>query len=120
MTKHLEHTQKTKELIDGLKTICSNYGLGNAGSEYKIITEVFLYKFLNDKFLHEVLLIIKHKTDETVLNNQALLNNEDYFSEATKRTIIETLEERGIRNLDVVRFINHTLVTEYFYQRKAA
>jgi type I restriction enzyme M protein len=53
MTKHLEHTQKTKELIDGLKTICSNYGLGNAGSEYKIITEVFLYKFLNDKFLHE-------------------------------------------------------------------
>jgi len=53
MTKHLEHTQKTKELIDGLKTVCSNYGLGNAGSEYKIITEVFLYKFLNDKFLHE-------------------------------------------------------------------
>jgi type I restriction enzyme M protein len=53
MTNHLEHTQKTKELIDGLKTICSNYGLGNAGSEYKIITEVFLYKFLNDKFLHE-------------------------------------------------------------------
>jgi type I restriction enzyme M protein len=53
MTNHLEYTQKTKELIDGLKTICSNYGLGNAGSEYKIITEVFLYKFLNDKFLHE-------------------------------------------------------------------
>ena len=53
MTKHLEHTQKTKDLIDGLKTICSNYGLGNAESEYKIITKVFLYKFLNDKFLHE-------------------------------------------------------------------
>ena len=53
MTNHLEHTQKTKELIDGLKTICSNYGLGNAGFEYKIITEVFLYKFLNDKFLYE-------------------------------------------------------------------
>ncbi|HNJ30823.1 MAG TPA: class I SAM-dependent DNA methyltransferase [Bacteroidia bacterium] len=53
MTKHLEHTQKTKELIDGLKTVCSNYGLANTGYEYKIITEVFLYKFLNDKFLHE-------------------------------------------------------------------
>lgn len=50
MTKHLEHTQKTKELIDGLKTVCSNYGLANTGYEYKIITEVFLYKFLNDKF----------------------------------------------------------------------
>lgn len=53
MTSHLEHTQKTKELIDGLKTVCSNYGLANTGYEYKIITEVFLYKFLNDKFLHE-------------------------------------------------------------------
>ncbi|MBS4027685.1 MAG: SAM-dependent DNA methyltransferase [Ignavibacteriales bacterium] len=53
MTNHTEQREKTKELIDGLKTICSNYGLANAGSEYKIITEVFLYKFLNDKFLHE-------------------------------------------------------------------
>ncbi|MFN8314750.1 MAG: class I SAM-dependent DNA methyltransferase [Cyclobacteriaceae bacterium] len=53
MTKHLEHTLKTKDLIDGLKTVCSNYGLANSGNEYKIITEVFLYKFLNDKFLHE-------------------------------------------------------------------
>ncbi len=53
MTKHLEHKKNTEELIDGLKTICSNYGLANTGYEYKIITEVFLYKFLNDKFLHE-------------------------------------------------------------------
>lgn len=48
---------KTKAMIDDLKTVCANYGLGNASSEYKIITEVFLYKFLNDKFLHEVRLI---------------------------------------------------------------
>lgn len=45
---------KTKAMIDDLKTVCANYGLGNASSEYKIITEVFLYKFLNDKFLHEI------------------------------------------------------------------
>ena len=48
-----------------------------------------------------------------------LLNNEEYFTEATKRTIIETLEEKGIRNLEVVRFINSTLVNEYFYERAA-
>ena len=46
--------QQTKAMIDGLKTVCTNYGLGNASSEYKIITEVFLYKFLNDKFLFEI------------------------------------------------------------------
>ena len=44
----------TKRMIDDLKTVCANFGLGNASSEYKIITEVFLYKFLNDKFLHEI------------------------------------------------------------------
>ncbi|MBA3285143.1 MAG: type I restriction endonuclease subunit R [Nitrosopumilus sp.] len=87
---------------------------------HKRIKENNLSVLNTDIALHEVLLIIKHKTDETVINNQALLNNEDYFSEVTKRTIIETLEERGIRNLDVVRFINHTLVNEYFYQRRAA
>ena len=44
-------TIQTKQMIDNLKAVCTNYGLGNASSEYKIITEVFLYKFLNDKFL---------------------------------------------------------------------
>ena len=44
----------TKSMIDGLKTVCANAGLANDSSEYKIITEAFLYKFLNDKFLHEL------------------------------------------------------------------
>ena len=50
-------TKKTKELVDDLKSICANHGLGNDGNEYKIITEVFLYKFMNDKFFHEVRLL---------------------------------------------------------------
>lgn len=41
-------------MIDGLKAVCANAGLANDSSEYKIITEAFLYKFLNDKFLHEL------------------------------------------------------------------
>lgn len=48
-----EFQQKTKELIDSLKSICANYGLGNDGNEFKIITQTFLYKFLNDKFAFE-------------------------------------------------------------------
>jgi type I restriction enzyme M protein len=50
----IEFQQKTKELIDSLKGICANYGLGNDGNEFKIITQVFLYKFLNDKFAYEI------------------------------------------------------------------
>ena len=51
--------QKTIELIDSLKSTCQTYGMGNDGNEYKIITQVFLYKFLNDKFGYEVKKISK-------------------------------------------------------------
>lgn len=57
----LEFQQKTKALIDSLKSICANYGLGNDGNEFKIITQTFLYKFLNDKFAFEA-----KKLDETI------------------------------------------------------
>lgn len=46
--------EQTYELIDALKLTCNAYGLGNDGNEYKIITQVFLYKFLNDKFGYEI------------------------------------------------------------------
>lgn len=42
--------EKTIALIDALKATCQTYGMGNDGNEYKIITQVFLYKFINDKF----------------------------------------------------------------------
>ncbi len=46
-------TLRTKRMIDDLKTICANFGLGGSPGEYKIITQVFLYKYLSDKFLYE-------------------------------------------------------------------
>ncbi|NCE76164.1 hypothetical protein D1157_14355 [Anaerotruncus sp. X29] len=39
-------TIRTKRMIDDLKTICANFGLGGSPGEYKIITQVFLYKYL--------------------------------------------------------------------------
>ncbi|CAK2806567.1 type I restriction enzyme M protein [Vibrio crassostreae] len=49
----LEFREKTKVLIDSLKSICATNGLGNSTGEFEIITQVFLYKFLNDKFAYE-------------------------------------------------------------------
>jgi len=54
MTTTLQFEKQTKALIDDLKSVCANYGLGNDGNEFKIITQVFLYKFLNDKFVYEI------------------------------------------------------------------
>ncbi len=100
MTNHLEHTQKTKELIDGLKTICSNYGLGNAGSEYKIITEVFLYKFLNDKFFHEARIANKDlKNSKNIEADIQKMNKGDY------EYMLEKIGERSAK-LNKTHFIS--------------
>ncbi len=53
MTLDIRFVNQTKALIDNLKSVCANYGLGNDGNEFKIITQVFLYKFMNDKFRYE-------------------------------------------------------------------
>ena len=101
MTKHLEHTQKTKELIDGLKTICSNYGLGNAGSEYKIITEVFLYKFLNDKFLHEA-----RNANKELKNSQNIETDIQSMKDADYEYMLEKIGERAAK-FKKKHFISH-------------
>ena len=43
-------TESTIALIDSLKSTTGAFGLAGTGNEYKIVTEMFLYKFFNDKF----------------------------------------------------------------------
>lgn len=63
MNTAISFEKSTKDLIDDLKSVCANYGLGNDGNEFKIITQVFLYKFLNDKFAFEVKKLDKQLKD---------------------------------------------------------
>ena len=77
----VEITQQTKAMIDGLKAVCTNFGLGNAASEYKIITEVFLYKFLNDKFIYEMKKVnpaYADLTDTEVEQRLSALSEDEY------------------------------------------
>ena len=46
--------KETIGLIDALKSTCQSYGIANDGNEYKVITQMFLYKFLNDRFGYEL------------------------------------------------------------------
>lgn len=119
-------TAKTKELVDDLKSICANHGLGNDGNEYKIITEVFLYKFMNDKFFHEVRRVKGYAdaTEEKLKNmpdddyemllarldpNVARLNREHYLSdlynsqgrEQFSKLFDDTIKSLGLRNADI-------------------
>lgn len=65
MTAEREIIRKTEMMIDELKSVCSTYGLGNASSEYKIITEIFLYKYLNDKFIYETKRVAKELNENS-------------------------------------------------------
>ena len=64
-------------MIDGLKTVCANAGLANDSSEYKIITEAFLYKFLNDKFLHELRKLDAFKDAENIEAAYAAMDEDE-------------------------------------------
>lgn len=48
-----EYLDSVKRMIDDLKAMTADLGLANTGDEYKIISELFTYKFLNDKLLQE-------------------------------------------------------------------
>lgn len=86
---------------------------------HKRIKEHNISVFSSDIVLNEALLDIKHKADIVVLNNQDILDNQDYFSDVTKRTIIETLETKRIHDLETALFINKALVNEYLGERAA-
>ncbi len=105
MTTTIQFETQTKNLIDELKSVCANYGLGNDGNEFKIITQVFLYKFLNDKFVHEIKKIdpklAQAENWETILKNYSANDYEMLsfqMSESTARLkpqqFITTLFER--------------------------
>jgi type I restriction enzyme M protein len=84
--------QQIKDLIDTLKSICANYGLGNDGNEFKIITQVFLYKFLNDKFAYEI-----KKIDESINNSESWESVFKALSEEKRKKLFRRLGAKAAR-----------------------
>lgn len=72
----LEHD--IESIIDSLKGICSQNGLGNSADEETIITTIFLYKFLNDKFMY----YLHDFEKETGINYLDILDNKNNSLEA--------------------------------------
>lgn len=64
-----EIKNQTYALIDDLKKTTTENGLAGSGNEYVVIVEIFLYKFLNDKFIYEA-----------KKENPGLANAEDFFA----------------------------------------
>ena len=47
----LDSVKNTQKLIDELMRVLNTYGLATDSAGYEIVTQIFLYKFLNDKFI---------------------------------------------------------------------
>ena len=69
---------KIKQIIDELKGLCATNGLSNQASEEVVITSVFLYKFLNDKFMSN----LKAFAAEINMTYEDVLKNENYELDA--------------------------------------
>jgi type I restriction enzyme M protein len=81
----VEFQQKTKELIDSLKNICATNGLGNNASEFDIITQTFLYKFLSDKFAFEVKKLNQKLAEADKWEEELLNLSEQEFKKLQRR-----------------------------------
>ncbi len=93
----LKIKQDTLKLIDDLKVICKDVGLGNDGNEYKIITQCFLYKFLCDKF--EFLF-------EQEFPNKTIQDYKD-FNEEEKDDFFTTLRDKKLPTLSYNDLLNY-------------
>ena len=90
MTEVQKFSQQVRTLIDDLKSVCANYGLGNDGNEFKIITQVFLYKFLHDKFVYEIKLLDKKLQNASDWEEQLASYSKDEFEMLTLKLSEDT------------------------------
>jgi type I restriction enzyme, R subunit len=67
--------------------------------------------------VHDILLDLKYKIDNYVLDNQDVINTGEYFSEVIERETLEILESKGIKNLEAITLIHDVLIKEYLEER---
>lgn len=102
----LQIKEKTISLIDSLKSTCQTYGMGNDGNEYKIITQVFLYKYLNDKFGYEI-----KKLDKRIASAEKWEIAYSELSEDDREDLFDTM------NPDVPRLNPEHLISHLWNQQ---
>lgn len=75
MVNYVELEKNIKSIIDDLKGLCSTNGLSNTAGEEIVVTSVFLYKFLNDKFIAN----LKAFAKDIDVPYEEIIVNKDYM-----------------------------------------
>lgn len=106
------HDLETKihQMVDDLQGLCSTVGLSNTANEEVVVTSVFLYKFLNDKFIFN----LKKFAEEIDSSIESVLRNEDdlldAFYEYNSKDVAFTYE-------DTIEYLINYVESEDFYKK---
>lgn len=104
MSDIFETEAKIKAIIDELKALSAQAGLANQGEEERIITSIFLYKFLNDKFMYHlgkfaeeigmtVKEVLKNENDEMDAFYDSYSGDVSFSYEDTIQSLINHVEQ---------------------------
>lgn len=97
------------KMVDDLQGLCSTVGLSNTANEEVVVTSVFLYKFLNDKFMHNLGRFASEleMTTEEILGNEKMLNR---FYKQNSTDVAFNYE-------DTIEYLVNHLEQDDFYQQ---
>ena len=105
---------KIHQMVDDLQGLCSQVGLSNTAHEEVVVTSVFLYKFLNDKFMYN----LEQFAKEISVSVKDILKNKNDMLEAfyqyNSKDVAFTYE-------DTIQYlINHIEQQDFYKQFDAA
>jgi type I restriction enzyme M protein len=110
MTNFVELEKNIKDIIDDLQGLCSTNGLSNTAGEEIVVTSVFLYKFLNDKFIANLKTFCK----ENDLNFNDVINNEDDLLDAFYDAYPQDV---AFKYEDTIDYLVHHIKDDDFYDQ---
>ena len=101
---------KIHQMVDDLQGLCSTVGLSNTANEEVVVTSVFLYKFLNDKFMHNLGKFaeeIEMDIDDVLANKDDML---DAFYSYNKKDVAFAYE-------DTIQYLINHIEQQDFYKQ---
>lgn len=101
---------KIHQMVDDLQGLCSTVGLSNTANEEVVVTSVFLYKFLNDKFMYNLEQFAKEinvPVDSVLKNENDLL---DAFYQYNSKDVAFAYE-------DTIQYLINRIEQPNFYEQ---
>ncbi len=95
-------------MVDDLQGLCSTVGLSNTANEEVVVTSVFLYKFLNDKFMHN----LNAFANELDMAPEQILGNEKMLRRFYKQSSTDV----AFAYEDTIEYLVQKLDGEQFYK----